>query len=221
MSGEDSNTGAPPGSAPADEETELSEEAVRERMREMTARALKSGRIDVEGVKEFGRAMGAGFETAGIGASAAKEAFSDAVTRLDLALMASAESAHAALSTLAAKGEGITDNDLKEALEQLKQLQKAYQEVSARVAQAASGNIQREFHELARHAQKLGTEASAEVASMISEFAGKLSSSSSETAQSGLDLTRQYGMRMAYMTSGVLAGIADALKDHSTSNKGE
>ena len=55
----------------------------------------------------------------------------------------------------------------------------------------------------------------------FNEVAQRLSSSSEDAARTGLDLTRQYGMRMAMLTSGVLAGVADALKEQSSSNNSE
>ena len=45
--------------------------------------------------------------------------------------------------------------------------------------------------------------------------------SQATAAHTGLDLSRKYGMRMAYVTSGVLAGIADALREQSTTKKSE
>lgn len=199
----------------------MSEEDIREKMRQVTLETLRTGRIDSEGIKQVGRAMTSDFGSAEQAASDTGEAFSDAVKRLDEGLMNTAASAHAALAQLADKGDNFSDNDLKEALEQLKQLQKAYVETASRVAEQASGNLQREFRELAHHAQQVGADASAQVASLINEFAGRISSTSNEATRSGLDLTRQTGMRMAFLTSGVLAGIADALREQATPKKSE
>jgi ABC-type transporter Mla subunit MlaD len=209
---ETSNAGADPA---------MSEEEIREKMRQMTLETLRTGRIDTRGVKEVGRALTSDFGPAKQRAGDTGEAFSDAIRRLDEGLMNTAASAHTALAQLADKGDDHTDNDLKEALEHLRQLQNAYVETTTLLAEQASDSLQREFRELARHAQKVGADAGARVASLINEFAERVSSTSNEAARSGLDLTRQTGMRMAFLTSGVLAGIADALREQATPKKSE
>jgi hypothetical protein len=190
-------------------------------MRQMTLETLRTGRIDTRGVKEVGRALTSDFGPAKQRAGDTGEAFADAIRRLDEGLMNTAASAHTALAQLADKGDDHTDNDLKEALEHLRQLQNAYVETTTLLAEQASDSLQREFRELARHAQKVGADAGARVASLINEFAERVSSTSNEAARSGLDLTRQTGMRMAFLTSGVLAGIADALREQATPKKSE
>ena len=70
--------------------------------------------------------------------------------------------------------------------------------------------------ELAAHAQNLGVEASVRVASMMGEFANSMSG-----AGSGLATVRGASARVAMLASGVLAGIADALRDHTEAKKGK
>lgn len=221
MSDEDSNAAAHDGETSDGAARALSEEEIREKMREMTANALRSRRIDAEGVKEVGRVMGAQLGETQSAAEQTTEAFSDAMRRLDADLMRNAHATHAALSALAEKGSAVSNDDLNDALTQLKDLHQVYLEASARVAEATSGSIQHELHELAHHAQKLGTEASSQVASLVTDFANRMAETSTEAAHTGLDLSRKYGMRMAYVTSGVLAGIADALREQSTTKKSE
>lgn len=199
----------------------MTEEEIREKMRQMTLETLRTGRIDTSGVKEVGQALTSGFGHAKQRAGDTGEAFADAIRRLDEGLMNTAASAHTALAQLADKGDNHTDNDLKEALEHLRQLQNAYVETTTLLAEQASDSLQREFRELARHAQNVGADAGARVASLINEFSERVSSTSNEAARSGLDLTRQTGMRMAFLTSGVLAGIADALREQATPKKSE
>ena len=223
MSNEHSRSGpeTPPGAESERHDHQNAADEIRHRMHEMMAQVLKSGRVDAASVKEMGRAVSAELATASDTMEQANEAFSDAIRRLDSSLMQAAQTAHGALGKLAAKGEAFNDNDLKDALDELKQLQGAYMAASARVAAAASDNLQHDLREFAQQAQKLGTDASAQAASLVSEFAERLSGSSSEAAKSGLEFTREYGMRMAYVTSGVLAGIADALKEQKTHKKSE
>ena len=68
--------------------------------------------------------------------------------------------------------------------------------------------------ELTAHAQNIGVEASARVASMMGEFAGGMG------AAPGMARMRDAGARMALLASGVLAGVADALRDQSEAKNG-
>ena len=130
--------------------------------------------------------------------------------------MKSASATHGALQQLASRGQDFTDNDLKEALVSLRKLEEAYVAVANRLAEAMSANLRREMTELAAHAQNLGVEASVRVASMMGEFASSMGAGSG-----GLATVRGASARMAMLASGVLAGIADALRDHTEAKKGK
>ena len=190
--------------------------AIRERVREVTSQVLQQGRIDTEAIRSVVRAVtGRKTDQEPPSAAAARESFTDTVRGLDEALQKSAASAHAALQQLASRGQDFTDNDLKEALISLKQLEEDYAAAAGRVAEAMRGNLRREMTELAAHAQRVGAEASTRVASMMSEFASNMN----ESATSGLKTMRGSGMRIALLASGVLAGVADALRDLSDESK--
>ncbi len=189
---------------------------IRDRVRDLTSQVLKGGHLDPEEVKEVVQAMTPGSSAAAEPQAAdARRGLAEAVQGLDEALMRAAEAAHVALRQLGSKGTGFTDNDLKETFARLKELQGAYVATANRVAEAASGNIQRELRELAVHAQQIGVDASARVAAVMTEFASRLTSVSREGASAGFDAARDYGVRMTLLASGVLAGIADALREQS------
>ena len=186
------------------------DQSIRERVKGLTSQVLQQGRVDPEAVRDIVRAVigGASANTAVSGAEA-RELFADAVRELDAALVKSAGAAHVALQQLAMRGKDFTDNDLKEALVSLRQLEQDYAAAASRIAEAMSGNLRREMMELAAHAQNVGVEASARVASMMGELAGGVS------ATPGIATIRDASVRMALLASGVLAGVADALRDQS------
>ena len=193
---------------------------IRDKAREITSQVLSGARVDPEGVKEVVRAMSAGTEGGtGKGPADVKQALAEALQGLDETLMQSAQSAHLALQQLGAKGTEFTDNDLKETLTKLRQLQEAYVSTVSKVSNAASGNIQRELQELADHVQGVSVDVGAQVASVMSEFASRLSAASGESASSGFDAMRDAGVRTASLASGVLAGIADALRAQTSADK--
>jgi hypothetical protein len=186
--------------------------AIRQRVRELTTQVLQQGRVDTEAVRDVVRAV-TGQPAAGVGET--RELFADAVRALDDALVQSAAAAHDALQRLAARGKDFTDNDLKDALVSLRKLETDYAAAASRVAEAMSGNLRREMTELAALAQNVGGEASARVASVMGEFASRMS----EGASSGLESMRGASVRMALLASGVLAGVADALRERSEVSK--
>jgi hypothetical protein len=193
------------------------ERAIRERVRELTTQVLQQGRVDTEAVRDVVRAVTGQSpgSTATSAAGEARELFADTVRALDEALMRSASAAHEALQQLATRGKDFTDNDLKDALVSLRKLEADYGAVANRIAEAMSGNLRREMMELAALAQNVGGEASARVASMMGEFAGRMS----DGASSGLETVRGASVRMALLASGLLAGVADALRERSEVSK--
>jgi len=186
------------------------DQSIRERVKGLTSQVLQQGRVDPEAVRDIVRAViGGTSATTAISGAEVRELFADAVRELDAALVKSAGAAHAALQQLAMRGKDFTDNDLKEALVSLRQLEQDYAAAASRIAEAMTGNLRREMMELAAHAQNVGVEASARVASMMGELAGGVS------ATPGIATIRDASVRMALLASGVLAGVADALRDQS------
>ena len=192
------------------------DQAIRQRVKELTSQVLQQGRMDPDAVRDVVRAViGRTPSEMATSASDARELFAAAVRELDEALMKSAGATHSALQQLALRGKDFTDNDLKEALVSLKKLEEDYVAATNRIAEAMSGNLRRQMTELAAHAQNLGVEASVRVASMMGEFARSMG------AGSGLATVRGASARMAMLASGVLAGIADALRAHTEAKEGK
>jgi hypothetical protein len=146
--------------------------------------------------------------------------FVAAVRRLDAALVVSAEAAHRALETVAIRGKDVTDNDIKGALASLIKLREDCLATADLVAQRANGeNLRRELDQLAVHAQNVGVEVSARASTLMNEFAGRISGTYRETTIPSLEAARAFSARMALLTSGIIAGVADALSDQSGSKK--
>jgi hypothetical protein len=196
------------------------EQAIRERVRELTAQMLASGRLDTEGVKDIVRTMsgGAVFQPP-MDSEQARAAFAEAIAGLDQALQASAQAVHESLATLAERGKDYSDNDLKNTFASLQKLQEAYVATANHIADAATGSIRRELVDLALHAQRVGTDASVRIAQVMSEFASRIGGSYRGRAASGLEAAREYGVNMTMLTSGLLAGFADALRQQSEPRK--
>jgi len=96
-------------------DTHAEEQAIRERVRDLTAQMLSSGRLDTEGVKEVVRAMSGGAARPPLDSAQARETLAESVRVLDHALQLSAQTTHEALQTLITRGKDFSDNDLKNA----------------------------------------------------------------------------------------------------------
>src|SRR5262245_45710397 len=199
--------------APAAVEDQL----IREGVKKLTSQVLQQGRVDPAAVREVASAvLGRTPGSTAVAGEKARESFAEAVRQLDDALVKSASATHGALQQLASRGQDFTDNDLKQALVSLRKLEEDHVAATNRLAEAMSANLRRELTEIATHAQNLGVEASVRVANMMGELA-----SSMGAAGSGLATVRGASARMAMLASGVLAGMADALRAQTEPKEGK
>src|SRR5258705_2661593 len=154
------------------------DQAIRQRVKGLTSQVLQQGRVDPDAVRDVFRAViGRTPGDAAVSGAEARELFAEAVRGLDEALVKSASATHGALQQLASRGKDFTDNDLKEALVSLRKLEDDYMAAANRIAEAMSGNLRREMMELAVHAQNVGVEASARVATMMGGLPGGMGAS--------------------------------------------
>ena len=106
---------------------------------------------------------------------------------------------------------------LKDALASLRELERSCAAAEGRIAEAVSDNVRSEVMGLAAHAQEVGADASARVATMLGEVGSRVG----ERAASGLEAVRGASARLTLLASGVLAGVADALRDQSQTKTGD
>ena len=188
---------------------------IREQAKELTSQVLQRGRVDPDAVREIVRAMigGPPGNTAASDADA-REIFAGAVRELDEALVKSASESHSALQQLASRGKDFTENDLKEALVSLRRLEQDYAAGANLIRDAMSINLRRDMMGLAVSSQNIGVEAIARLAGMLGQVTGGIG------ATPGVATIRDGSARMASVFSGVLAGIADAIRDQSEAKSG-
>ena len=189
---------------------------IRERVKGFTNQVLQQGRVDPDAVREIVRAVIGGTPgTPAASGAEAREMFPETVQTLAEALSKSAGETHRALQQLAARGKDFTDNDLKEALVSLRRLEQDYTAAASRIGEAMSSNLRHEMLELTAHAKNVGVEASARVAGLLGQFAGAMG------AAPAMANARGASARVTLAFSGLLAGVADALRDQpkATSDK--
>lgn len=215
----DEQSGRPADSEPPPE-TERPEEAIRTQVRELTSQLFRGGPMDPQQVEEVVRTMTKpGSEDATVSPQAARESLAEALGEHNEQLVRAGERTQRVLSGMAAKGADLTENDLKEALSTLSELQGAYTQTAARLAEASAGSIRDEFLALAGHAGRVGADAGARAASAMADMANRFGSVSRDGAVHGMEAARDYSARMSLLASGVLAGIADALREPGEADK--
>lgn len=178
-------------------------------VRAMSRRALSSGEIMavVRAVTE-GITLGLGHRTGEI-----KEAVREALGGLDEALQKVAESTKLAAQQLIAQGKEFGVQDLKPAMDELKQLEEMFLNTVSKVSEAAGGRIKEEFTAQLKHVRRSGTDSGRVIAATLAEFnqrtGSTLKSGVRQTAGAALEMKQ----RLTLLASGILAGMADALQE--------
>lgn len=189
---------------------------LRERVRELTARALHERRLALEDVRAV-----IGAVTEGVGSGLAtrggemKEGLKQAVSGLDDAIGSAAQAASYSINEAVEQGRTFKDNELKASLEQLRDLESQLVETLRQTAKQSGGKLREELEQLADHLKITGTRTGEQVGDALRQFAagvrsggaaGKAGLSESATAASA---------RLAQVASGVLAALSDSLKRQS------
>ena len=186
---------------------------IRAKVHELTLLALNAQRFDRHGMREVIRAVTEGAATGADKTTAdMRLAMSEALRGMDQALRTSAEAGHMALKTLAATGKQFSDSEFKTALANLRKVEDDFLATVGQVADAASAKVQPELREALRSARKSGTETGKQVALTMGDFAQRFSAASADAAIAGLEAAGQFGARFAAVASGVLGGLAEALR---------
>lgn len=186
---------------------------IRARVQELTLLALQGKRFDRHGMREVVRAV---TEGAALGAGRSRtdmrQAMSEALHGLDEALRTSAEAGHAALKQLASTGRNFSDSELKQALGNLRKLEDDFLATVGQVADAANERVRPELREALSSARRTGTATGKQVALAMGDFAQKFSAASFDAALAGLETAGDFGQRFAMVASGILGGMAEALR---------
>lgn len=186
---------------------------IRDKVRELTLLALRSHRFDRHGIRDVVRSV-----TEGVAIGADKnradmrQAMSEALAGLDQALRTSAEAGHAALKQLTSTGKEFSESELKQALANLRRLEEDFLSTVAQVADKANERVQPQLREALSTARRTGTATGKQVAAVMTEFAHRFSTASIDATIAGLEAAGEFGQRFAMITSGILSGIADALR---------
>jgi ElaB/YqjD/DUF883 family membrane-anchored ribosome-binding protein len=189
---------------------------IRSQVHEITLRALQSRRFDRDGIREVvravteGTALGAERKPTGM-----RQAMSEALQGIDEALRSSAEAGQQALKQLTSSGRNFSDSELKQALGNLRKLNEDFLSTVGQVADATKESVRPELRQALENARRTGTATGKQVAQTMGEFAQKFSAASFEATLTGLETATDFGQRFTLIASGILSGMAAALRTES------
>lgn len=188
-------------------------EDIRERVRELTLEALQTHRLDLHGMREVMRALTEGIS---LGAQQrggeVREALSEAFAGMDQAVSKAAQASSLALKEMAARGREFTDSELRQGLDRMRSMEDDLLGAVRQITHATGGAVKTEWESLSQHAQHAGTDTGRVVAQTLRDFSARMTSTMGDGAMAGVDAARQFGERFAAMTSGILAGMSEALR---------
>lgn len=189
-------------------------------VRDITLRALSRRSLSVAEIMDVVRAVTEGVSL-GLGrrAGEVKDAARDALAGLDEAVKKTAEATKLAAQQLVAQGKEFGEQDLKPAIDELKQVEEAFLATVAKVTEAAGGRIKAEFAAQISHARRNGTDSGRVIADTVAEFnqraGAAVKSGATQSAGAALAMTQ----RLTMLASGILAGMSEALHEKASGEK--
>lgn len=194
----------------------VAEPDLRERVRELTARALHERRMGLEDVREIVSAITSGV---GSGLSARgdeiKDGLKQAVSGLDDAVGSVAQATSYTLREAVEQGRAFKDNELKASLEQLRDLEAQFVDTLKQTASQSSGRLKEELGYLSDHLKNSGTRTGEQVREALQQLASGVKAGS-EAGRAGLSETAGTAAeRLSQVASGILSALSDSLKRQS------
>jgi len=189
---------------------------LRERVRELTARALHERRVPLDDLRGVINAI-----TSGVGSGLTarggemKDGLKQAVSGLDEAVGSAAQAASYTLQEAIAKGKDYKDSELKASLEQLRDLETQIVDTLKQTASQSGGKLKEELEYLIDHLKISGTRTGEKVRDALQQLASGVKASS-EAGRAGLSESASTASeRLSMAASGVLAALSESLKRQS------
>lgn len=185
---------------------------VRKKLDELTVQALTQRDLAEQQVREVLTAI-----TEGVSLGAAERAeemraaLSDALRGMDDALEHAAEAMHLALGEANSLAQEFAQQDLKQGLSELKNLEEMFLETVGNVAQGAHSMVQQEMTVLVQHARQSGTGTGDRVRSIADDLGNRLRATAQEATDAGKRAAREVGLRVATLASSKLAEAAELI----------
>ncbi len=185
---------------------------VRRQLDELTVRALTQRDLAEQEVREVLTAITEGVS---LGAAARAEemrsALTDALHGVDDALGHAAEAMHLALGEAASSAQEFAEQDIRQGLSELKNLEALFLETVGNVAEGANELIRQEMNALVAHARNTGTGTGDRAREVAEELGNRLRATAHEASDAGKRAAREVGARVASLASRKLGEAAERM----------
>lgn len=187
---------------------------VREKLRELTVKALTQGELAEKEIRDVlnaitqGISIGAEQRTAEV-----KSALADALHGMDDALTHAAEAMRLAINEAASDTKEFKAQDLQQGLSDLKRLEEMLLDAIIDVAANAHGLVKQELTQMAEHGRRIGTDTGQRVRAVTDELGNRVRVAVHDAAIAGKAAAREMGARVADISSRKLSEIAARLAD--------
>lgn len=186
---------------------------IQQKVRDITLHALSERRLDKDSIKAVIRAVTEGVSE-GIGDNKDKMggSFKEALSGMDEALGKSAQAAKLASEEALGKVSDYADHEFKDTLKQLEGLEDLFIDTVNAAAEQASKLAGESFKDLTSHLKNTGSDVGSQAKEAADSLREELSRLGKEGVDTALDTGKKVGGQIAQVASGILAGMADALK---------
>jgi hypothetical protein len=150
-----------------------------------------------------------------------RAALGDALNGMDDALSHAAEAMQLALGEASSHAQDFAEQDIKQSISELKQLEEMLLDTVTRVSKGASGLVQQEMTALVEHARRAGTGTGERVKLVAEDVGNRLRATAQQASQAGLLAAREISSRVASLASRKLAEAAQRLEQKAQSLKQE
>ncbi|NJA06459.1 hypothetical protein HC024_12125 [Methylococcaceae bacterium WWC4] len=182
-------------------------------IRDIVIQALTGGTMSADVIKQtLSEVVEGACEGARIRSKDNAEALKQAVTGIDVALSQVAEASKLAIEEAAGNIQAFSDHDLKQAMNDLQDLESMFLDSLNEVAGKGKETAHQTLRDLLNHIQSTGSSVGQSVSKILTGLHSDIAKDGRLQKIQAADIVKTTGATIATVASGVLAGIADSLK---------
>ena len=195
---------------------------IEKKVRELTLEAMHTHGLEPASLKKIATAVMEGAHEGSQHAlahateqsHAAQTQIIQAVTGLDTAFAQLASASKLALEEAASKARQFSQGELAKTQADLESLETLFLETLSHAAKTAQGLIAETLQDIHTHAVRNGTAVGAQLKDTLAVLAYQVASTGRAQLEAGVQLTQMTADMLHKISSGVLTGIADRIKQH-------
>jgi len=199
-----------------------SSENIHDDVRDITLKALSKHHLDIDRIKSVIKATLEGAQ-AGVGANSniVRESLTEVIAGLDTALETSAQATRLAIEETTGKIHDFNHQDLKRALDDLAGLEDLFLDTIREVGHNGKAVVKNILNDLEVHIKNSGTAVGHRAATDISQLREQLERTTQQNVSAVSDSAKSFSTNIARVASGLLAGMAETIKESEKESKSE